>query len=129
MISAIGSAAVAGAALGLGLGAAKAVSAKDRAFIAELRSTDREVRAHEAAHLAAAGGLARGVNLSPDLTDGSTRSPAKSASTSRRMRIRRRRCARRSRFAPPPTLPPIHRVKIARLLHKLRSWRWRRSRS
>ncbi len=64
MISAIGSAVVSGAALGLGLGAAKGVSAKDRAAIAELQKTDREVRAHEAAHLAAAGGLARGVNFS-----------------------------------------------------------------
>lgn len=64
MLSAIGSAVVSGAALGLGLGAAKGVSAKDRTVIAELQKTDREVRAHEAAHLAAAGGLARGVNFS-----------------------------------------------------------------
>jgi hypothetical protein len=64
LISAIGSAVVAGAALGAGLGAAKGISAKDQAVIAELRQTDREVRAHEAAHLAAAGGLARGVNFS-----------------------------------------------------------------
>lgn len=63
MISAIGSAVVSGAALGLGLGAAKGISAKEQAAIAELRQTDREVRAHEAAHLAAAGGLARGVNF------------------------------------------------------------------
>lgn len=63
MLSAIGSALVSGAALGLGLGAAKGVSAKDRTVIAELQKTDREVRAHEAAHLAAAGGLARGVSF------------------------------------------------------------------
>ncbi len=31
--------------------------------IAELQKVDREVRAHEAAHLAAAGGLARGVSF------------------------------------------------------------------
>ncbi len=63
MLSAIGSAVVSGAALGLGLGAAKGLSAKDRAAVSELQQTDREVRAHEAAHLAAAGGLARGVNF------------------------------------------------------------------
>lgn len=33
---------------------------KQRAQVASLKSRDREVRAHEAAHLAAAGGLARG---------------------------------------------------------------------
>lgn len=64
LISAIGSAVVAGAALSAGLGAAKGISAKDQTAIAELRQTDSEVRAHEAAHLAAAGGLARGVNFS-----------------------------------------------------------------
>ncbi len=63
MISAIGSVAAAAGALGLGLGAARGLSAKDRAAVQELRKTDQEVRAHEAAHLAAAGGLARGVSF------------------------------------------------------------------
>ena len=36
---------------------------EERAIIAELQQTDREVRAHEQAHLAAAGGLARGVSF------------------------------------------------------------------
>lgn len=39
-------------------------SAEERRVVAELQRTDREVRAHEAAHLAAAGGLARGVSFS-----------------------------------------------------------------
>ena len=63
MISAIGSAVLSGAALATGLGAAKGLSARERAAVAELAQTDREVRAHEAAHLAAAGGLARGVSF------------------------------------------------------------------
>ena len=40
------------------------LTAEERAIIAELSQTDREVRAHEQAHLAAAGGLARGVSFS-----------------------------------------------------------------
>ena len=40
------------------------LTAEERAIIAELTQTDREVRAHEQAHLAAAGGLARGVSFS-----------------------------------------------------------------
>ena len=40
------------------------LTAEERAIIAELAQTDREVRAHEQAHLAAAGGLARGVSFS-----------------------------------------------------------------
>lgn len=36
---------------------------EERAIVAELQQTDREVRAHEQAHLAAAGGLARGVSF------------------------------------------------------------------
>lgn len=63
MISAIGSAALSGVALAGGLAAARGLSSRDQAAVAELRQTDREVRAHEAAHLAAAGGLARGVNF------------------------------------------------------------------
>lgn len=35
----------------------------ERREVAELERTDREVRAHEGAHLAAAGGLARGVSF------------------------------------------------------------------
>jgi len=35
----------------------------ERREVAELQRTDREVRAHEGAHLAAAGGLARGVSF------------------------------------------------------------------
>jgi len=35
----------------------------ERAVVAELRQTDRAVRSHEQAHLAAAGGLARGVSF------------------------------------------------------------------
>ncbi len=37
-----------------------AISDAEKAVVAELAQTDREVRAHERAHLAAAGGLARG---------------------------------------------------------------------
>lgn len=40
--------------------ALQALSQPDRAIVRELARTDREVRAHERAHLAAAGGLARG---------------------------------------------------------------------
>ena len=40
------------------------LTAEERAIIAELTQTDRAVRAHEQAHLAAAGGLARGVSFS-----------------------------------------------------------------
>ncbi len=40
------------------------LTAEERSIIAELTQTDREVRAHEQAHLAAAGGLARGVSFS-----------------------------------------------------------------
>jgi len=36
------------------------LSEKEQRIVAQLKQTDREVRAHEAAHLAAAGGLARG---------------------------------------------------------------------
>ena len=36
---------------------------EEQAVVAELRQTDRQVRAHEQAHLAAAGGLARGVSF------------------------------------------------------------------
>lgn len=38
-------------------------SPEEQRVIAELQRTDREVRAHENAHLAAAGGLARGVSF------------------------------------------------------------------
>lgn len=38
-------------------------SPEEQRIIAELQRTDREVRAHENAHLAAAGGLARGVSF------------------------------------------------------------------
>jgi len=37
---------------------------EERAQIQQLKARDREVRAHEAAHMAAAGGLARGVSYS-----------------------------------------------------------------
>ena len=40
------------------------LTAEERAIVAELAQTDRQVRAHEQAHLAAAGGLARGVSFS-----------------------------------------------------------------
>lgn len=40
------------------------LSAEEERVVAELTRTDREVRAHEQAHLAAAGGLARGVSFS-----------------------------------------------------------------
>ena len=36
---------------------------EEQVVVAELRQTDRQVRAHEQAHLAAAGGLARGVSF------------------------------------------------------------------
>ena len=36
---------------------------EEQAVVAELRQTDRQVRAHEQAHLTAAGGLARGVSF------------------------------------------------------------------
>ena len=39
------------------------LTAEERAAVAELQQTDRAVRAHENAHLAAAGGLARGVSF------------------------------------------------------------------
>ncbi len=39
------------------------LSSEEQAVVAELRQTDRQVRAHEQAHLAAAGGLARGVSF------------------------------------------------------------------
>lgn len=39
---------------------ANGLSDSDQAVVAKLKATDREVRAHEQAHLAAAGGLARG---------------------------------------------------------------------
>ncbi len=40
------------------------LTAEEQRVVAELQRTDRQVRAHEAAHLAAAGGLARGVSFS-----------------------------------------------------------------
>ena len=40
------------------------LTAEERAIVAELAQTDRQVRAHEQAHLAVAGGLARGVSFS-----------------------------------------------------------------
>jgi hypothetical protein len=40
------------------------LTAEERAVVAELQQIDRQVRAHEQAHLAAAGGLARGVSFS-----------------------------------------------------------------
>lgn len=43
---------------------ASGLSAEEERVVAELTRTDREVRAHEQAHLAAAGGLARGVSFS-----------------------------------------------------------------
>lgn len=45
---------------GVPSGPARAVDPAQARVLAELRATDRKVRAHEAAHLAAAGGLARG---------------------------------------------------------------------
>jgi hypothetical protein len=42
---------------------ARGLDAAERREVAELERTDREVRAHEGAHLAAAGGLARGVSF------------------------------------------------------------------
>jgi len=42
---------------------ASGLSAEEERVVAELTRTDREVRAHEQAHLAAAGGLARGVSF------------------------------------------------------------------
>lgn len=39
------------------------LTAKERGLVAELQRVDRQVRAHEQAHLAAAGGLARGVSF------------------------------------------------------------------
>ena len=39
------------------------LTAEEQAVVAELSQTDRQVRAHEQAHLAAAGGLARGVSF------------------------------------------------------------------
>lgn len=39
------------------------LTAKERRIVAELERIDRQVRAHEQAHLAAAGGLARGVSF------------------------------------------------------------------
>ena len=42
---------------------ADGLSDDERAVVAELQQTDREVRSHEQAHLAAAGGLARGVSF------------------------------------------------------------------
>jgi len=39
------------------------LTAKERRLVAELQRIDRQVRAHEQAHLAAAGGLARGVSF------------------------------------------------------------------
>ncbi len=42
---------------------ANGLSDEEQAVVAELQQTDREVRAHEQAHLAAAGGLARGVSF------------------------------------------------------------------
>ena len=39
------------------------LTAEEQAVVAELQRTDREVRAHEQAHLAAAGGLAGGVSF------------------------------------------------------------------
>ena len=46
-----------------GADAAQGPSPEEQRIIAELQRTDREVRAHENAHLAAAGGLARGVSF------------------------------------------------------------------
>ena len=43
---------------------ADGLSDDERAVVAELRQTDRAVRAHEQAHMAAAGALARGVSFS-----------------------------------------------------------------
>ncbi|MDA1312979.1 MAG: putative metalloprotease CJM1_0395 family protein [Acidobacteria bacterium] len=43
---------------------ADGLSDEERAIVAELQQTDRTVRAHEQAHLAAAGALARGVSFS-----------------------------------------------------------------
>jgi hypothetical protein len=40
------------------------LTAEERAVVAELQQIDRQGRAHEQAHLAAAGGLARGVSFS-----------------------------------------------------------------
>ncbi len=39
------------------------LTAKERRIVAELQRIDRQVRAHEQAHLAAAGGLARGLSF------------------------------------------------------------------
>lgn len=46
-----------------GAAAAGGLTAEERAIVAKLQQTDRQVRAHEQAHLAAAGGLARGVSF------------------------------------------------------------------
>ena len=43
---------------------AQGLTPEEQRVVAELQRTDREVRAHEAAHLAAASGLARGVSFS-----------------------------------------------------------------
>jgi hypothetical protein len=39
------------------------LTAKERRIVSELQRIDRQVRAHEQAHLAAAGGLSRGVSF------------------------------------------------------------------
>lgn len=44
-------------------GKAEHAEQSEQRAIAELQRTDREVRAHEGAHLAAAGGIARGVSF------------------------------------------------------------------
>lgn len=49
-----------GPAKGSGLQGGRELSLKDQATLASLKARDQAVRAHEGAHLAAAGGLARG---------------------------------------------------------------------
>ena len=48
----------------IGSGAAEGLTQEQRALLEQLRTRDREVRAHEAAHQAAGGGLAGGATFS-----------------------------------------------------------------
>lgn len=108
------------------------LSDQEKKQLDELKARDREVRAHEAAHQAAAGGYARVGRVFPTneaLTESSMPSVARCRSIPRRFpATRRRRCARPRSFVALPWRLPNPRPRIGPLPPRLPPWRPRRGR-
>ncbi len=88
---------------------ADTLSEAEQRQVAELKERDREVRAHEMAHVAAGAGLvtrAPATPTRPARTASATRSAARSGSTPRRAARPRKPSPRPSASAPPRSPPP-----------------------